>query len=58
MGDINMPVVMRRQWLLKVFWFSVKMRPSSGRRREIPPCGRGFSRHEDLNDPMVFYWAA
>jgi hypothetical protein len=45
-------------WKLVMFWFSVKMRPSSGRRREIPPCGRGFSRHEDLNDPMVFYWAA
>ena len=33
---------------VELFWFSGKMRRKSGRRGEIPPFGRGFSRHEDL----------
>ena len=33
---------------LLVYWLSVKMRNES-KRGEIPPCGRGFSRHKDLS---------
>ena len=34
---------------IDVSWFSVKMRRRAYPRREIPPCGRGFSRQRDLS---------
>jgi len=39
----------------KLFWFSVKLRPPSDRIGEIPPFGRGFSRHKDLSVRCVFF---
>jgi hypothetical protein len=41
---------------LVLFWFSVKLRREEAAEGEIPPCGRGFSRHEDLSSDLL--WAA
>ncbi len=35
--------------MLVLCWFSVKMSLESQQSGEIPPYGRGFSRHEDLS---------
>jgi hypothetical protein len=35
-----------------VYWFSVKVRREEAAEGEIPPCGRGFSRHEDLSSDL------
>jgi len=43
-------------FILRVFWFSVKLRREESAEGEIPPCGRGFSRHEDLSSDLL--WAA
>jgi hypothetical protein len=37
-----------------VFWFSVKLRREEAAEGEIPPYGRGFSRHEDLSSDLLF----
>jgi hypothetical protein len=37
---------------LRLFWLSVKRRIENWRKREIPPCGRGFSRHKGSIDPI------
>jgi hypothetical protein len=39
---------------LTVFWFSVKLRREEAAEGEIPPYGRGFSRHEDLSSDLLF----
>ena len=36
----------------RVYWFSVKLRRKQAAEGEIPPCGRGFSRHEDLSSDL------
>ena len=37
-----------------LFWFSVKLRREEAAEGEIPPYGRGFSRHEDLSSDLLF----
>jgi hypothetical protein len=39
---------------LALFWFSVKLRREEAAEGEIPPYGRGFSRHEDLSSDLLF----